>query len=90
MRVETEFWEVAFDNQRTRYSSETEARANRGGGVVRRRVDSVDVPAAYAVVVDGVEVERFERAALAAAASKATPGATVHMVACDPAATDTP
>ena len=82
LRVETEFFEVIGpDGRRTgRYDTVDEARAARGDGQVRRRVDYTDVPAAYSVRLDGEELARFDRAAQAAQESKQHPGATVHMV----------
>ena len=82
LRVETEFFEVVSpDGRRTgRFDTLDEARAARGDGQVRRRVDYRDVPAAYAVRVDGEEVARFQKASDAAQASKEQVGASVHMV----------
>lgn len=84
MRVEIVRYEVvAPDGRRSQFDDAESARAARGQGQVRRRVSYQDVPAAYAVRLDGVEIERFDRAVEAAELSKRHDGATVHMVATD-------
>ncbi len=82
MRVETESFEVVSpDGHRKQFEDIDTARAARGTGQIRRRIGYIDVPAAYALRLDGTELARFERAVEAAEASKAHPGSTVHMVA---------
>jgi hypothetical protein len=83
LRVETESFEIIGpDGARTgaTYPTVEEARAARGDGQVRRRVDYRDVPAAYSVRVDGEEIARYPKAGQAAQASQEQAGATVHMV----------
>lgn len=83
LRQETEFFEVVSPDgvRQGKYDTVEEARANRGAGTVRRRVDFNDVPAAFSVRVDGDEISRFDSARAAAAEARANPGASVHMVA---------
>lgn len=85
LRQETEFFEVVSADgvRQEKYDTVEEARANRGSGTVRRRVDYVDIPAAYSVRLDGDEVSRHNSAKDAAVAARASAGATVHMVARD-------
>lgn len=82
LRQETEFFEVVSADgvRQEKYDTVEEARANRGSGTVRRRVDYVDIPAAFSVRVDGNEIGRHASARDAAAEAKAMAGATVHMV----------
>lgn len=82
LRQETEFFEVVSPDgvRQGKYDTVEEARANRGSGTVRRRVDYVDIPAAFSVRLDGDEISRHNSAKDAAAAAKANDGATVHMV----------
>jgi hypothetical protein len=91
MRVDTVYYEVvpAGGGARIRYDTADEARENRGTGQVRQRVSFVDVPAEYAVRLDGVEIDRCQTAADAAGISRQNPGSSVHMVPSDPDAPDT-
>lgn len=82
LRQESVSFEVVSGDgvRQDRYDTVEEARANRGAGTVRRRVDYVDIPAAFSVRVDGDEISRHVSAKDAAADAKANAGATVHMV----------
>src|SRR4051812_8918138 len=82
LRQETEFFEVVSADgvRQGKYATVEEARANRGSGTVRRRVDYVDIPASFSVRLDGDEISRHASARDAAAAAKATAGSSVHMV----------
>lgn len=85
MRINSIYWEVIDGQTRVRHESEEAARAARGSGQVRRRVQAIDVEAAYAVrLADGTEVGRASRAEEAGKLSRDHPGSKVFMVAAEP------
>jgi len=82
MRVTEDVFEVVGAGaQVRRFATIEEARANRGGGQVRKRTLHHDVPAVYAVRSDDIEHGRFGVPAEAAALSRQHPGSRVVLVA---------